>query len=261
MFGLFKRKEKYLSDTEYWVYIPTAELPNQEAMMDFVIRGHADSGHSSTIGPKEGILFSDIRLTIALVLRSKNPHVFRPDLIGEEVRTTKELLECLADSVALIKIRYISEEPLPDNRHLRMLPNLVVAAGTLGNACAVYDAQQETLSTFANFVSELRRNPDPARPDFHVRSLWKPLSSGGQAESRGLAKVGLRDFATKGMNADEQVLVTNVVEEAARQVFATARFPESVVIESFNDRFRVVFDQKSKGTVTAVILRMHESAV
>lgn len=261
MLGLFKRKERYLSDTEYWVYIPTAELPNQEAMMDFVIRGHAESGHSSTIGPKEGILFSDIRLTIALVLRTKNPHVFRPDLIGEGVTPTKELLENLAGSEALIKIRYISEDPLEDNRHLRMLPNLVVAAGTLANATAVYDTQQEVLTTFPDFVDELKRNPDPARPDFHVRSLWKPLASGGQAESRGLAKVGLRDFATKGMNADEQVLVTNVVEEAARQVFATVRFPESVVVESFNDRFRVVFDQKVKGLVQATILRMHENAV
>ncbi len=260
MFGLFKRKEKYFSDTEYWVYIPVAQLPNQEDMMDFVIRGNPETGHTSTIGPKEGILFSDIRLTIALVLRSKNPHIFRPDLIGDEVATTKELLEALAGSTALIKIRYVSEEPLPDNRHLRMLPNLVVAAGTLANATAVYDVQQETLLPFAEFVTDLRRNPDPARPDFHVRSLWKPLSSGGQAESRGLTKVGLRDFATKGMNADEQVLVTSVVEEAARQVFATTRFPESVVIESFNDRFRVVFDPRGKEKVQAVILRMHESA-
>ncbi len=261
MFRFLNRKPRYLSDTEYWVYIPEDALPEQDAIMDRLIKGVPDEGIPSTVGPQEGMLFSDLRLGIALALRSKNPHAFRPDLIGDQVAVTKQLLEVLAESNAMIKIRYLSEEPLADNRHLRLLPNLVVAAGALALAMAVYDVEAQMLFAFDNFVSALRTNPDSARPDFHVRSLWHSLESGGRAESRGLAKVGLKDFATKDMNTDEQVLVSAVVDEAARQLFATCRYPESLVVETFGDKFRVVFDQKLKdGMVQAAILRLQGNA-
>jgi hypothetical protein len=107
---------KYLATAEYWVYLPSEKLPKQEDVMSLVLGGN------SPIGPAEGLLLSDIRLHIALVLRSKNPHVFRPDLFDDHIEPTAELLKRMGESKSLAKIRYLSEDRLKSDAHLQLLP-------------------------------------------------------------------------------------------------------------------------------------------
>src|ERR1044072_845222 len=110
-----QQKSSFLSTNEYWVYLPGKEMPNQTEVMSRLIGDNPyRQGGKNPIGPREGLLLSDIRLHLALVLRSKNPHVFRPDLFDEYVDPTSEILERLANSESLVKVRYISEQPLND---------------------------------------------------------------------------------------------------------------------------------------------------
>lgn len=255
MFGLFRSKARYLADIEYWVYLPDTNLPVQDELMDFVLRGHEPSLTPPTAGPPEGILFSDVRLNVALVLRSKNPHVFRPDLITQGVELTAESLEALAASKALVKVRYTSEEPLNDRRHLKLIPCLAMAAGVLGGSSLVFDARASVLWPFAEFRQKVLTNP--VAPQFHVRAVWKPVQTGGGVvESLGLLKVGVRDFQTKEMNADEQVLVLEVVEQAALILFEAGAYPDDVTVTAFDDSFKLAFDQRSKGPVQASLMRL-----
>ena len=62
---LGNRKGKYLAHVEYWVLSPDTKLPDLTETMAVVMQ-------SPGIGPTEGLLFSDIRFKIGLILSSKN---------------------------------------------------------------------------------------------------------------------------------------------------------------------------------------------
>ena len=97
----------------------------------------------TSLPKNEALIFSDVRLHIALVLRSKNAHVFRPDLFEEHVEPTVELLEGLAGSKSFAKIRFISEEPLKDHRHLIFLAHAADAIADLAKGKVIYDVVAE----------------------------------------------------------------------------------------------------------------------
>src|SRR5471030_3227986 len=74
----------YLASAEYWVYLPEAEMPEQNLLLERIVGRNPYSKRGFTpIGTEEGLILSDVRLHIAHVLRSKNPHVFRPDLFED----------------------------------------------------------------------------------------------------------------------------------------------------------------------------------
>ena len=146
-----RRESRFLAVTEYWVYIPGEKLPKQDDIMSLVLGGN------SPIGPQEGLLFSDIRLHVALVLRSKNPHVFRPDLFDDHIEPTPEILTALAESKALAKIRYLSEVRLKSDAHLQLLPYLAYAYCKLADGKAIYDVSAERLLTVPDLVQLLKQ--------------------------------------------------------------------------------------------------------
>ena len=113
------KKPKYFACAEYFVYLPQEAMPDQDQLMDRVIKG---GPYGQPITSQEGILFSDIRLHLGLILRSKNPHVFRPDTFETHITPTQEILGELSNARAAVKVRYLSEEPLADKRHLQLLP-------------------------------------------------------------------------------------------------------------------------------------------
>src|SRR5437870_8476526 len=79
-----KKEPKFLSSNEYWVYLPGDRMPDQTQVMARVIGDNPYKQRGKNpVSPREGLLLSDIRLHLALVLRSKNPHVFRPDMFDE----------------------------------------------------------------------------------------------------------------------------------------------------------------------------------
>ncbi|AIE88141.1 hypothetical protein [Fimbriimonas ginsengisoli] len=251
-----KPKNPYLATTEYWVYLPGEKMPDQNAMMDRTIGKNPYSHRGrAAVGTAEGLIFSDVRLHIALVLRKKNPHAFRPDLFAG-ADASAEALNALAEANAFVKIRYISEDPLKDARHLQFLPHLVDAVAELGEAKLIYDVSSESLMMRAELEDVLRNQADVSGPDVHARVLWKPELDNGHAETRGLVKVGHKELKTPSTPTDQRVLVRMVLEETIRRIWSNPILPESLEVEAFDDRFRVIFEP-AKDTFTRVrIMRL-----
>ncbi|MEA2552280.1 MAG: hypothetical protein QOJ65_456, partial [Fimbriimonadaceae bacterium] len=208
------------------------------------------------ITKNEALIFSDVRLHIALVLRARNAHVFRPDLFEDHVEPTAERLEGLAESQSFAKVRFISEEPLKDKRHLRFLSHAADAIAELGHGRVVYDVVSEQLYTSAELDAALGQVEDAAGADFQTRVVWKRSQAGGIAETRGLQKVGLPELATEEMNTDQQVLVTAILEDVIRSVWDLSALPPSVEVRYFEDPYRVEIQQRRKGPAKVAVMKM-----
>ena len=247
-----KLKPKFFAMTEYWIYIPGERLPKQDDVMSLVLQGN------SPVGPEEGLLFSDIRLHIALVLRTKNPHVFRPDLFDEHIEPTADLLQRMASSNAVAKIRYASEERLNSDAHLQLLPYLAYAYSKLADGVAVFDVAAEKVMSIEEF-RELLRDRNARRVDMHVNTIWHRSEDGGRAETRGLVKKGIPELVTAQVHADERLLVTGLVDEAAKQIWEASEFPSQVEVESYNDLFRLLLAAPKEGKSEVRIMRVQSS--
>lgn len=248
-----RKSSKYLSVTEYWVFLPGDVLPPQDEVMKLVLQGN------SPIGPAEGLLFSDIRLHIALVLRSKNPRLFRPDLFEEYIEPTVEMLSIMSQSNSVVKIRYISEVRLKSDSHLQLLPYLAYAYAKLASGKAVYDVTAERLMMIDDLVSQLKADSNATRPDFHVNTIWRRTGSGGRAETRGLAKKGMPELVTLDVEPDERLLVTGLVEEAGKRLWTAESFPSEVDIESFADTFKLLMSPPREGRSQVRIMRVQRA--
>jgi len=232
-------KEPFLAACEYWVYLPGEKLPEQERVMTaMVARNPHSRGGESPVGPREGILFSDIRLSVTLVLRSKNPHAFRPDVF-HDFEATADQLAALGQAHSLVKLRYVSEEPLPDTRHLQFLPHMADAYANLGKATAVLDVVAERLFLPGEFHEALGENIDATRPEFHLRIAWHPQDGYATAETKGLLKLGLPELTTGQAQADNRQLLCDVLTEAATFAWKRGEHLDTEIVEYYGDRFEV----------------------
>ena len=251
------RSKPYFAHAEYWVYLPGEELPAQEKIMDRMLMSnpHRAAGRFP-ITKNEALLFSDVRLHIALVLRARNAHVFRPDLFDEHVEPTSALLEGLSESASFVKLRFISEDPLNNQRHLLFLAHAADAVAELGNGNVIYDVVAEKLYTAAEFFSALDHFEDAANPDFQTQVVWSRNPSGGIAETRGLVKVGLPELETEPMNADQRVLVTAILEQVIRQVWTLSVLPPALDVTYFEDVYRVEIKARRKGPALVALMKL-----
>lgn len=243
------KRSDFLAVAEYWVYIPDPKLPKQDDIMSLLLQGN------SPVGPSEGLLLSDIRLHIALVLRSKNPQVFRPDLIEDHLEPTAEQLKGLAQSQAVAKIRYLSEERLKTDAHLQLLPFLAYAYCKLASGSIVYDVRAERLMTTAELQAQLK-DRNARRPELHLNTIWQPTANGGRAETRGLIKKGIPELVTADVHFDEKLLVMNLLEEAAKRLWYAEQLPQEVEVESYSDLFKLILSPIKDGKSTVRIMRI-----
>lgn len=237
---------RLITQAEYWVYIPGDKLPDQEAVMTrmFNQNPHGKPGQSP-IGPREGLLFSDIRLHVAVVSRSKNPHVFRPDLFSE-TEADAEALAALSSAQSMVKLRYLSEIPLADDRHLRFLPHLADAYAYVGNGVLIYDAMAEQLMQPSELYQLLHENPTVEDPQNHFRIVWHREAEGAYASTKGLVKMGLPEMKSAMARADNQLLIMEVLREVASQAW-TNGFSDEFRVNCFGDEF-IALAQPGQGT-------------
>ena len=256
IFGRSKPKP-YFAHAEYWVYLPGEEMPDQDKLLDRMMMSnpHRVDG-KFPVTKNEALLFSDVRLHIALVLRSKNAHVFRPDLFEEHLEPTAELLEALSGSASFVKLRFISEDPLPDKRHLIFLSHAADAMAALGDGLAVYDVTAERLYTASDFSQAIDFFGDVSKADFQTQVVWSRNETGGIAETRGLVKIGLTELATEPMNTDQRVLVTAVLEEVIDQVWSLPSLPSAVEVNYYDDPYRVEIKPRRKGPAQVSLMKL-----
>ncbi|MEZ0326642.1 MAG: hypothetical protein ACAH95_12120 [Fimbriimonas sp.] len=251
-----KSRSKYLAAAEYWIYTPGETMPKQELLLDRIVgQNPYKKGSKVPIGPAEGLVLSDIRLHMALILKKKNSHIFRPDLF-EDVSVTKEHLDSMAQSNAIVKIRYISEEPLPDKRHLQFLIHAADAMAEITGSSLIYDQTAQRLVTKQEMAALLSQDVDATKPQLHVTIAWQDRPHDCHAETHGLRKIGLDEIRTGAMEADEKILVTQVLELAVERLWNMSYLPQEVEVEAFDDTFKILLAPPAEGFAQARILRM-----
>ena len=252
-----RHKSDYLALAEYWVYLPGIVMPSQDEMMKIMIRDNPYSRRGmSPVGPSEGLIFSDVRLHTALVLRSKNPHIFRPDLFAEQIKPSEEMLEALKEAKSLIKLRYASELPLKDRRHLQFLVHAADAMAELGGGKIIYDVKAERLIARAELRQTLKDNFDATICTLHTDVLWKKSSQGGTVETRGLCKIGVADLRTGDMEIDQRIIATTVMTEAVKVLWELGTLPAQLEVKTFDDTFNIQVDKVKDAIANVRILRV-----
>ena len=254
-------RRKYLAACEYWIYLPEERMPAQDALMQAMLGAFWGERGSTLpalpVTPAEGRLLSDVRLHVGLVLRSKNPHVFRPDLFGDGVVPTPELLAALSNAKALAKIRYVSEVKLSDRSLLTLVPAMAGTMAHLAGSEAVFDAVSEHLQPASELSEALKDRKQLDTPEWNARILWCPHTEGGHAETRGLVKVGLPEIATHETPADARVLVCSVLEAVVAKVWEMEQLPPELEVDAFSDTFKVTLTAEGRGPFKARVHRVH----
>ncbi len=250
LFAILRKKERYLAACEYWVYLPDEVLPEQDAVLHSMV---AANPYGKKIGKREGLIFSDIRMHTSLILKSKNPHVFRPDLFTD-AQADRDSLAALAQAKSIAKLRYLSEVPLLDNRHLLFLPHLADAYVRLGNAVLIYDAVTETLLTPAQFSAFIKENENLEETDAHVRVNWVRTGDDAYAATKGMIKKGLPELNTAPVRNDNQLLVTAVLTAVAGSFWRDGKVGTDVTVQCFGDDFHATLTA-AKGTPRQVHLK------
>ncbi len=250
--ALLKRRkpQPIPTEIEFWVYLPTDKMPSQDDLM-------TDLSKAQALGPPELLLFSDIRLHIAVALRAKNLEYFRPDLTDPRVEPTAETLEALANATAMARVRFSSDLPIPDDRYLRLVPYLAYALAKRAGAKAILDVAGSRLMTVEELEQTLQGDRKLQSPGSHVNVIWQPLEAGGHAETRGFGKKGQPDLRTLPVRQDQRVLVVELLEEAVKQLWPLAKHPETVSIHAYDDEFNLLLGPPQAGVVPVRISRMH----
>ena len=257
-----KRVKGYYALTEYWVYTQSDQLPKQELVMDRMISAnpHNRPGRPC-VGAREGLLFSDIRLHIAVAKRAKNPLVFRPDLFESDLKPSKQALERLSDAQSLIKVRYMSQAILKDTRHLQFMPHLADTMSDLAGGLVVYDVVCEQIFAAEDFKDLLDKNNNAERPDMHVRVLWHIDGEAGfgYAATKGLRKIGIAELKTDPVDPDQEILVTGLLHRLAHHLFRNPDDQELFEHEEFGDTFLVERHER-QGEYTQVSIKRRRGA-
>lgn len=235
----------YLAENEYWVYVQETKLPPAEKMMDRMISAnpHNRPGRPC-IGAQEGMIFSDVRLHIAVALREKNPYAFRPDLFTDDVAPNAEQLDAIAAAKAIAKVRYASRAPLRNAYHLQFLPHLAHSLCDLMGGTAIYDRVSGSVWLADELGVELGKNNNANRPALHVNVVWVPGDEGtGHVRTRGLRKRGLPEVETYPVPADQEVIATGLMIKLAHEALRTGELPETQTMNDFDCEFIVELER------------------
>ncbi len=250
-----RRERGWWLHCEYWIYGTAEKLPVQSALLARItkLNPYNRSG-AAVITQREGLLLSDVRLHLALALKSKNPGAFRPDLFPGSEAPSQEALEALAEAASFSKVRYSSRRRLRHNGHLRLLPHAADALLHLTGGLAVFDVVAGRLMTAEAFRAALAAKPEADGPGFHLRVEWEETRTGGRAFTRGLRKVGLAEWTTLEQEADQKTITLGLIRRAADRAFRSGQADEPIRLQELGGAFQVVPTPGFRGSERVVRL-------
>lgn len=234
---------------EYWVYVPKAALPKQDAVVDAMMRGQGRAGTlAGPIGPAEGLLLSHVGTHVALVLRSKNPSAFRPDLAHGVEGLGAEELGALNASEALIRVVFVARKPPAKREHLTFLPAMALGYLTVAEGSLVYDLGANAVYLPERFREALKQPAQQAGS--HVAVRWRFGPQGWTASTAGMGKMGLPELEFGPLDADHEALATELVREAAEAIWKSGSLTKSLTVAAFNDEFTLRLGEPRRGIVS-----------
>lgn len=252
LFGLLagraRARRQPLVHCEYWIYVPKAVLPKQDEVVDLMMQGQGRAGTlAGPIGPAEGLLLSHVGLHVGLVLRSKNPTAFRPDLAHGVEALDAAMLDALHASEALIRVVFVSRKPPARLVHLPFTASMALGYMKVADGALVYDVASDTVHLPEAFRKTLECPPTEASS--HVVVRWTYDSVGWTARSKGMGKMGLPELALGPLETDHQALAVELVRAAAEALWKSGSFPKSLTVTAFNDEYTLRLGEPRRGIV------------
>jgi hypothetical protein len=253
------RPKGFLARVDYWVYLPGEEMPGQEEIMHRMLAANPYAIRGvSPIGTAEAVYFSDVRVDFSLVRKDRNPRIFRSAVFPESLDPGLAQLSQVEESCALIKISFVSEQPVGDTRHTGFCVHAADAVAELAHGSVIYDRVAERLWTRPELAEALNRDFKGQDSDLHVATRWFGAAEGGWVETRGLRKIGLAEMKTAHMERDQQVLIRAVVELAVEKVWSAVKLDDEIMVTLFDDEFKVVSGKRGAEFNDVRILRLAE---
>lgn len=254
----FGGKAKFHAHAEWWIYLPSLPPPEQNQAMAAMMQYRLPtSGKLAPLTPGDGLIFSDVRLHIGLVLREKNPHVFRPDLLLKTVECSAAQLQALGLSSAVLVVRYVSDVPFNDPTFLRSLSYLVATYAKLSGAALIVDHEAEILWTTDTFQQALEEDPNATSRDLHVHTDWTPGDGGGTAQTIGMRKLGLPELMTPFSPSDHRAAIMEVLSLASEHIWNVQSWVPQIDLTAFVDQYRVALTPPKNGQTLCRIMRMN----
>ncbi len=240
-FFLVRRLSVWLSSykktpthVEYWVYSTQDKLPDQNELMKAIVGANPYVKNGiNPIGPSEGLVFSDVRFKIALVLKTKNQQFFSPATFEDELLERPELAEALQKSESIIKIQYSSNQPVKNFNYLQMLPHAVMAASNLTGKGIIFDAIHKKFYTHAHWHELLSTHFKLDCPEAHV---LVNESEDHSFSTLGLTKIGLRELETLPVPHDLVHLTKELLSDFISQIWSTRSYKD-LKTEKYGDQF------------------------
>ena len=237
---LSKRPTPYLAHAEYWVYSKALEMPTTDKLM---VRLVGDNPYiqqgQNPVGGAEGLVLSDVRLKIALLLRKKNPNLFEGRLLPETIADHQEFTNDIGTFHSIVKLQYVSTTKLKDKRHLQFLVHAADAVAEITDAKWIFDKITGSIRSKPEMEEILKKNFNVTKLEIHTRL---DTNEDNTFSSFGLSKIGIADFDTHPVSGDQ----VQLVEEILRKYMALSwergeAFPDP--IKAYEDEFFII--QKS----------------
>ena len=247
-----RRQQPYLAHAEYWVYSKAVNLPTTEKLMVRLVgeNPYIQQG-ANPVGGAEGLVLSDVRLKIALVLQKKNPQFFEGRLLPDTIADHHEFVNDVGTFKSIVRLQYVSTTKLKDKRHLQFLMHAADAAAEITDANWILDKITGTLRTKGELAEILRQNFNVTKLDFHVRL---EESEDNTFSSYGLGKVGICDFDTHSVSADQKQLVREILIKYMTLSWERGEaFPDP--IKAYDDEFFIIQTNPKRNRTVMRIVR------
>ena len=249
---VFTKKPKYLAHAEYWVYSKAVELPSTEKLMIRLVGSnpYIQQGQNP-IGGAEGLVLSDVRLKIALVLQKKNPKLFEGRLLPESIADHHEFVNDVGSFNSIVKLQYVSTTKLKDKRHLQFLMHAADAAAEIAGAGWILDKITGTLRTKQEQAEILKNNFNVTKLEFNVELV---ANEDNTFSSYGLLKAGIPDFDTHIVSSDQVQLVREILNKYMALSWERGEaFPDP--IKAYDDEFFIIQKPTKSGRSMMRIVR------
>lgn len=234
-----QKKKSNIARSEFWIYFEGEKLPPSERVMSYLM---ALKGMTSA----EGLYFSDIRLHIALVKRSKNVSLFRPDLFHANVEVDGAALSQLSECHSLVRISFVSEAPLVNRNYLKFMLGLARTYAELLDGKAIYDHNRSMLLTvqaLPNATIGMAEN---------LRIIKQTAPEGLVFLTSGLVGIQLPELETLPVPESERTNVEAIFNLLVEQIWNEGSVPQTAEFVHYDQLFRAEISAKNKVQISRI---------